>query len=233
MFDPQNITRRQQTFVLEPAGGGSRPSRTPAGSPATSSRRSAATADHGDFWDRDADDLLTGLLLAAAVDGAALHRGLRLAQLDPVRRPPSTPRARRLHRSSPTSMAVAPRARAETREGVYATARAAAACLADPAHHGLGHPASLRLDDLRPRGRSSASRQTLYLLSKDGAGSAAPLVAAFADRVMLEAVRAAEHRRAAGSTRRWSPSSTKPRTSAGSPNSRGCTPTSAPAASPR
>jgi type IV secretory pathway TraG/TraD family ATPase VirD4 len=37
------------------------------------------------------------------------------------------------------------------------------------------------------------SRQTLYLLSKDGAGSAAPLVAAFADRLMLEAVRAAEH----------------------------------------
>jgi type IV secretory pathway TraG/TraD family ATPase VirD4 len=37
------------------------------------------------------------------------------------------------------------------------------------------------------------SHQTLYLLSKDGAGSAAPLVAAFADRLILEAVRAAEH----------------------------------------
>lgn len=34
--------------------------------------------------------------------------------------------------------------------------------------------------------------QTLYLLSKDGAGSVAPLGTAFADRVMLEAVRAAE-----------------------------------------
>lgn len=47
------------------------------------------------------------------------------------------------------------------------------------------------LDDFDPT-RFVRSRQTLYLLSKDSAGSAAPLVAAFADRLMLEAVRAAE-----------------------------------------
>jgi len=38
------------------------------------------------------------------------------------------------------------------------------------------------------------SRQTLYLLSKDGAGAAAPLVAALTDRVVREATRAAERR---------------------------------------
>jgi type IV secretory pathway TraG/TraD family ATPase VirD4 len=36
------------------------------------------------------------------------------------------------------------------------------------------------------------SRQTLHLLSKDGAGAAAPLVAALTDRVFVEATRAAE-----------------------------------------
>jgi type IV secretory pathway TraG/TraD family ATPase VirD4 len=78
----------------------------------------------------------------------------------------------------------------ETREGVYATARAAAACLSDPEIMTWVTPQpGLPLFD---PAAFVTSRQTLYLLSKDGAGSAAPLVAAFADRVMLEAVRAAE-----------------------------------------
>jgi type IV secretory pathway TraG/TraD family ATPase VirD4 len=38
------------------------------------------------------------------------------------------------------------------------------------------------------------SGQSLYLLSKDGAGAAAPLVAALTDRLMREATRAAERR---------------------------------------
>jgi type IV secretory pathway TraG/TraD family ATPase VirD4 len=38
------------------------------------------------------------------------------------------------------------------------------------------------------------SRQTLYLLSKDGAGAAAPLVGALADRVVRAATKAAERR---------------------------------------
>jgi type IV secretory pathway TraG/TraD family ATPase VirD4 len=38
----------------------------------------------------------------------------------------------------------------------------------------------------------ATSRQTLYLLSKDGAGAAAPLVAALTDRVLREATQAAE-----------------------------------------
>jgi type IV secretory pathway TraG/TraD family ATPase VirD4 len=40
----------------------------------------------------------------------------------------------------------------------------------------------------------AASRDTLYLLSKEGAGAAAPLVAALTDRVMREATRLAERR---------------------------------------
>lgn len=39
-----------------------------------------------------------------------------------------------------------------------------------------------------------STRQTLYLLSKDGAGAAAPLVAGLTDQVMRDAVRTAERR---------------------------------------
>jgi len=67
---------------------------------------------------------------------------------------------------------------------------AAAACLSDPAIMRWVTPrASLPVFDPVA---FVCSRQTLFLLSKDGAGSAAPLVAAFTDRVLLEAVKAAE-----------------------------------------
>ncbi len=72
---------------------------------------------------------------------------------------------------------------------------------AEPGDHRLGHPATGRHD----AGRYDAlaefdaagfptTRQTLYLLSKDGGGSAAPLVAALTDRVMRAGVLAAEAR---------------------------------------
>ena len=76
-----------------------------------------------------------------------------------------------------------------------------------------------------PKGpRGHRLRQTLYLLSKDGGGSAAPLVAALTDRVMRAGA-------PAGWTRRCWCCSTSRRTSAGSPTCRSCTPTSTAAGS--
>ncbi len=145
--------------------------------------------DRGDFWDRDAEDLLTGLLLAAALDGQPLAQvGSWLTSIASVQ-----PR-NILHARGFTQLADVMAGRSqgahETREGVYATARAAAACLSDPQIMAwvTPHPGLASFD---PAG-FVRSRQSLYLLSKDSAGSAAPLVAAFADRVMLEAVRCAE-----------------------------------------
>ena len=61
--------------------------------------------------------------------------------------------------------------------------------------HGLGHaarhPEHQHLDELDAT-TFATSRQTLYLLSKDGAGAAAPLVAALTDRILRAATRAAE-----------------------------------------
>ncbi len=190
-FDPQHITGTPQAFVWDALDGVSTvaDARRLAGHFVQEIRR---TADHGDFWDRDAEDLLTGLLLAAALTGGTLAQvGTWLSALSSVE-----PR-NILDRAGFTALAQTMAGRSqgahETREGVYATARAAAATLTDPAIMAwvCPLPDQHRLPVFDPAA-FVRSRQTLYLLSKDGAGSAAPLVAALADRLMLEAVRAAE-----------------------------------------
>ncbi|WP_206691048.1 type IV secretory system conjugative DNA transfer family protein [Quadrisphaera sp. INWT6] len=153
-----------------------------------------------DFWSSAAHDLLTGLLLAAAVSGKNLHDVF--AWLND----PTTPEPADLLRAQGRAAAAASlRGRqlgaAETRDGVYETARTAAQCLRDdsimawvspPSPAGPGAPARV-LDELDAPA-FARSRQTLYLLSRDGAGAAAPLVAALTDRVMRAAVRLAERR---------------------------------------
>ncbi|WP_158220367.1 type IV secretory system conjugative DNA transfer family protein [Kineosporia sp. A_224] len=187
-FDPQSITRRPQTFTWNPLAGlaSVEHGRRLAGHFVQEIRRSH---DSGDFWDRDAEDLLAGLLLAAALDGAALRQvAVWLTSTASVA--PYNILTEHGFVELAESMAGRAGGAAETREGVYATARAAAACLTDPVIMRWVCPQP-GLETFDPEAFAT-SRQTLYLLSKDGAGSAAPLVAAFADRVMLEAVRAAE-----------------------------------------
>ena len=187
-FDPQEITRAGQRFVWSALDGVATvaDARRLAGHFVQEIRRSA---DRGDFWDRDAEDLLTGLLLAAALDGQPLAQvGAWLTSVSSVQ--PRNVLAAHGFTQLADVMASRSQGAHETREGVYATARAAAACLSDPQIMAWVTPRpGMALFD--PAG-FVRSRQTLYLVSKDGAGSAAPLVAAFADRIMLEAVRCAE-----------------------------------------
>ncbi|MFE7759914.1 TraM recognition domain-containing protein [Streptomyces sp. NPDC057438] len=78
----------------------------------------------------------------------------------------------------------------ETRDGIYETARQCVACLLDPAIAAWVSP-----DPGLPRflpGRHALSSDTLYLLSKDGGGSAAGVIAACADSVLRAGVVAAE-----------------------------------------
>ena len=188
-FDPQHITGTTQTFVWDALAGVTTvaDARRLAGHFTAEIRR---TPDTGDFWDRDAEDLLTGLLLAAALAEAGLAKvGQWLTSISAVE-----PR-NILTRGGFTQLADVMTGRShgahETREGVYATARAAAACLSDPDIMAWVTPRP-GLDLFDPAA-FVRSRQSLHLLSKDGAGSAAPLVAAFTDRLLLDAVRAAEH----------------------------------------
>jgi type IV secretory pathway TraG/TraD family ATPase VirD4 len=188
-FDPQDITGAVQGFAWNPLAGIATvaDARRLAGHFIQEIRR---TGDHADFWDRDAEDLLTGLLLAAAIAGAPIAQvGTWLTAVSSVE--PRNILTRAGFTQLADTMAGRSQGAHETREGVYATARAAAACLADPQIMAWVTPRP-GLDPFDPAAFVH-SAQTLYLLSKDGAGSAAPLVAAFADRLMLDAVRAAEH----------------------------------------
>jgi type IV secretory pathway TraG/TraD family ATPase VirD4 len=88
-----------------------------------------------------------------------------------------------------------PEHRRRTRDGIYETARTAAQCLRDDAILAwVTRPALRGEQDLGEFDVATfaSTRQTLYLLSKEGAGAAAPLVAALTDRVMRAATRAAE-----------------------------------------
>jgi hypothetical protein len=157
-----------------------------------------------------AHDLLTGLLLAAACDQGSLHDVQRWLTDVGSREPAQILRTFGFHaaaRSLHGRQAGAP----ETRDGVYETARTAAACLQDPEIMAWvtppAHPMP-RLDVAVFPG----SRHTLYLLSKDGAGAAAPLVAALTDQVLRAAVRAPKPAADAWTRCCW-PSWTRRRTS--------------------
>ncbi|GLX06786.1 type IV secretory system conjugative DNA transfer family protein [Microbispora sp. NBRC 16548] len=78
----------------------------------------------------------------------------------------------------------------ETRDGIYETAGQVVACLLDPAITAWVTP-----DPDKPRFDPDAfvtSKDTLYLFSKKGPGSAAPLSAAFADACFQAGITAAE-----------------------------------------
>jgi len=186
-----------------------------------------------DFWTAAAHDLLTGLVLAAALSGQSLVEVYEWLN-DPV--VPTPVEVLRQHGRQAVAASLLGRMHGapETRDGVYETARTAAQCLRDDAILAWVTPARSSLVGVPARGQTeefdaagfAMSRQSLYLLSRDGAGAAAPIVAALTDRVMREATRAAE--RAGGRLDPpllTSPSSTRPRTSAGSPTCPSCTPT--------
>ncbi len=78
----------------------------------------------------------------------------------------------------------------ETRDGIYETARQYASCLLDPDVAAWVTPHK-DLPEFRPFAFAT-SRDTLYLLSKDGGGSASAIIAAAADAVMRAAVIVAE-----------------------------------------
>ncbi|HKT03756.1 MAG TPA: TraM recognition domain-containing protein, partial [Rugosimonospora sp.] len=191
VFDPQAITRVGQAWWWNPL------------TAVRSVEEAARMASHfvqpirrdkgEDFWLLAAEDLLTSFFLAAAASGAGMsdvQAWLADANDDePVgllfeHGYPEVARALRGRQNG------AP----ETRDGIYETARTAAKCLQDPRIMAwVTQPADTRIDRFDPDG-FPVSRDTLYLLSKDGAGSSGPLVAALTDQVMRHGVLRAEAR---------------------------------------
>lgn len=143
-----------------------------------------------DFWIQGALDLLTSLILAAALEGRTLT-SVQAWLSDSRSREPATILKSHGFGASARAMSGRQAGAPETREGLYETARTAAACLANPTIMAWVTPPDLPLPTLDVEAFVQ-STDTLYLLSKDGAGAAAPLVAGLTDQVLRAAVTLAE-----------------------------------------
>ncbi|NHC16209.1 type IV secretory system conjugative DNA transfer family protein [Motilibacter deserti] len=194
-FDPQQIARVPQTWWWDPLR---------AVTTVEEAERLAAhfinvtgTDTKDDIWKQSGAELVASLLLAAAVSGGTLADVYKWVTQE------NSPLPAQLLRQAgwdaiASSLDGTRTMAEETRSGVFFNARSALACLRNPEITAwVTPPTSANADSIEEFDATAfpTSRQTLYLLSKDGGGSAAPLVAALTDRVLREAVAAAERRR--------------------------------------
>lgn len=188
-FDPQRITHGEQGWWWNPLAG----LRTVEQAHRLAGHfiQEIRSESHTDFWTSAAHDLLTSLILAAACDRRSLADVYDWLN-DPVGTPEAL-LARAGHLSIAAALAGRRNGAPETRDGIYETARTAAQCLRDASIMAWVTPPARPLPGFDPDA-FAVSADALYLLSKDGAGAAAPLVAALTDRVMRAAVSAAERR---------------------------------------
>ncbi|MGP3973553.1 type IV secretory system conjugative DNA transfer family protein [Streptomyces sp. 8N114] len=146
-------------------------------------------ASKKDFWISAAQNTLTALFLAAARGGASVTDLLGWLA-DPADRTPVD----LLRDADMVAMAEqlqgTVRGAVETRDGIYETARQCVACLLDPEIAAWVSP-DPDLPEFRPH-EHVRGRDTLYLLSKDGGGSAAGVIAGLADATLRAGVMAAE-----------------------------------------
>lgn len=190
VFDPQGIARSPRRFTFNPLAG------------VTTVAAAARLAMHfaqeikdttrkagGDFWTSAATDVLTALLLAAALDGRDLSQVYRWLNDSTARRPVHLLRDN-AHPALAASLEGRQSGAVETREGIFETARTAAQALRDPAMMAWVTP-DPRLPSLDPD-TFAACTDTLYAMSKDGGGSAAPLVAALVDALFIAGTHRAE-----------------------------------------
>ncbi|WP_328760358.1 type IV secretory system conjugative DNA transfer family protein [Streptomyces sp. NBC_00271] len=146
-------------------------------------------ASKKDFWISAAQNTLTALFLAAARGGSSVV-DLLAWLADPSDRTPVD----LLRDVGMTALAEqlqgTVRGAVETRDGIYETARQCVACLLDPEILAWV-TRDPDLPQFRPE-QHVLGRDTLYLLSKDGGGSAAGVIAGLADAAMRAGVVAAE-----------------------------------------
>jgi type IV secretory pathway TraG/TraD family ATPase VirD4 len=189
VFDPQSITHSSQLWWWNPLA-----TVTTVEDAHRLATHFVHSIDSGgrsaDFWSQGALDLITSLVLAASAAGGSLWDVQRWLANSTSREPVAILQANGFIPSAKAlqgAQAGAP----ETREGIYQTARTAAACLANPEIMAWVTPRKSGLPAFALE-RFVASSDTLYLQSKDGAGAAAPLVAGLTDQVMRAGVRRAE-----------------------------------------
>lgn len=181
VFDPQGVAGETPTWWWNPLAGITT---------ITTARRLAAhfaSADRGadvqrdSFFDPEAEELVANLLLAAAVSGADILQAYRWA-VSARDEQPALELAKRGYPLPAEGVSAVINLPDKTRGGIYAGAKKLLNCLTEPATTEWVTPQSDHAQfDTAAFVRS---RDTLYLLSQGGAGSPAPLVAAFTDAVM-------------------------------------------------
>ncbi|PIM73893.1 hypothetical protein CTU88_03725 [Streptomyces sp. JV178] len=152
----------------------------------------AASVDESsgaDFWSTAASNTLGALFLAAASHRRPITDVLAWLA-SPADRTPVDLLTDAGHEAVAAQLQGTVSGATETRDGIYETARQYASCLLDPDVAAWVTP-DKHLPEFKPSAFAT-SRDTLYLLSKDGGGSASAIIAAAADAVMRAAVVVAE-----------------------------------------
>lgn len=146
----------------------------------------------GDFWSTAAANTLTALFLAAARGSRPITDVLAWLASPADRSPIDVLQDAGLDAVAAQLQGTVAGA-VETRDGIFETARQYASCLLDPGIAAWVTPTNslVKAREFRPEAFAT-SKDTLFLLSKDGGGSASAIIAAAADAVMRTAVIQAE-----------------------------------------
>lgn len=146
----------------------------------------------GDFWSTAAANTLTALFLAAARDRRPITDVLAWLASPADRTPIDLLQDAGLDAVAAQLQGTVAGA-VETRDGIFETARQYASCLLDPGIAAWVTPPDglEKVREFKPEAFAT-SKDTLFLLSKDGGGSASAIIAAAADAVMRAAVIQAE-----------------------------------------
>ncbi|MFE7216339.1 type IV secretory system conjugative DNA transfer family protein [Streptomyces sp. NPDC057611] len=188
MLDPQQIAHHPREMwwdILADA-------RDLAGAKRLAGHFVAASVDESsgsDFWSTAASNTLGALFLAAASHRRPITDALAWLA-SPADRTPVDLLTDAGHDAVAAQLQGTVSGATETRDGIYETARQYASCLLDPDVAAWVTP-NKHLPEFKPSAFAT-SRDTLYLLSKDGGGSASAIIAAAADAVMRAAVVVAE-----------------------------------------
>ena len=187
-FDPQGVTAAGRRFWVDMLAGLN--SVEAANRMAGHFVLTIDDASKKDIWGPAAQELITSLLLAAASSGRTLHAVSRW--LDE----PATPTPAELlddagYAALASALRGAQMGAAETRDGIYQTARTAARCLHDPQIMAwVTPPEDPRLPCFDPA-RFAGTRDALYLIT-ESRSAASPLIAGITDLVMRAGRRRAE-----------------------------------------
>lgn len=189
VFDPQAVAGEEPSWWWDPLATVTTvtEARKLAGHFASASRAPGARPDA--FFDPAGESLLAHLMLAAAASGEPLLTVYEWLA-DPLDRAPARALAAAGHRLLARAVIGVLDAPEKLRGSVYVTAQQMAACLVEPAVTRWISPPARPLPQFDVAGFASGT-DTLYALSREGEGSAAPLVTALCAAVLEQAERVA------------------------------------------